>query len=483
MAKARRAKKSKVSKKLLIVPLLLAGVSAGALKIGTKTELINLPTSIGNEVNTYETNEFFRDAFTQNDTKYLPIVYTHPYVDGERVTKTDIENELKKSGLIVKSFSTDTIGTGTKVETTNGYTYTVLIYGDVNSDGLVNVLDALDIIEQLLLNEGEGLKGVNRIVSNVDNEKTDRIDVNDVLRIVDFIVGNKPIIDTLPKSDIDSDEEAPVINLKEDVLGKIVTIKVGEDYVDPGLAGLEITDNLDPNIESKLVIDTSRIIKDIPNDYIVTYNVTDASGNKAKEVTRVVRVVDYVTDIEYTWPNSEFYDGDEITLDGMTAYAVYKYAGKTKTPVDIKLAGNEPVYAVYDNTGKMTVTVEYDGYQKDIEIIVNDNRPIITIEGPETDTVKVFSDKYKDNIYVDSGATVKDKFDTDLAVKATIVNTKTGEEVKEIRTDVPGEYKITYTAINSKGKEATPKTRTVIIADYIVSISASKRRRICNRLC
>ena len=218
MAKARRAKKSKMSKKLLIVPLLIAGVGVGALGIKAKPEILNIPAITGSEVKTYEINDFFNDAFTQDETKYLPIVYTHPYIAEEHITKTDVENELKKSGLTVKSFSSDTIKTGTKVETTNGYTYTVLIYGDVNSDGLVNVLDALDIIEQLLLNEGEGLTGINRIAANVDNEKTNRIDVNDVLRIVDFIVGEKPIIDTLPASDIANDKEAPVIELKGEKL-------------------------------------------------------------------------------------------------------------------------------------------------------------------------------------------------------------------------------------------------------------------------
>lgn len=466
MAKARRAKKSKISKKLLIVPLMLVGVGAGALGIKAIPETTNIPAIVGSEVKTYEVNDFFKDAFTQNETKYLPIVYTHPYIAEEHITKTDIENELKKSGLTVKSFSSDTIKTGTRVETTNGYTYTVLIYGDVNSDGLVNVLDALDIIEQLLLNEGEGLTGINRIAANVDNEKTNRIDVNDVLRIVDFIVGEKPIIDTLPTSDIANDKEAPVIELKGE---KTVTIKVGEDYIDPGLEGLKITDNLDPNIESKLVIDTSRVITDIPGDYIVTYDVTDASGNKAKQVTRVVRVVDYITDIEYEWTNNEFGDGDEIKLDGMKAYAVYKYAGKTKTQVDVKLADSSPKYAIYNETGKMTITINYEDFEKEVEILVSENRPIITLEGPEKDKIKVFSDKYQNNVYVDPGATVKDKVDTNL-VPVTEIRNSNNEVISEIRTDKPGTYTITYTVVNSNNKEAIPKVRTVEVLDYIEDV-------------
>ena len=99
MAKARRAKKSKISKKLLIVPLMLVGVGAGALGVKAIPETTNIPAIVGSEVKTYEVNDFFKDAFTQNETKYLPIVYTHPYIAEEHITKTDIENELKKSGL------------------------------------------------------------------------------------------------------------------------------------------------------------------------------------------------------------------------------------------------------------------------------------------------------------------------------------------------------------------------------------------------
>ena len=78
MAKARRAKKSKVPKKLLIVPILLMGACGAAFGVNSEFKT-RIGTTLESNVKSYDANDFVSDAFTQNDTKYLPIVYNDPY--------------------------------------------------------------------------------------------------------------------------------------------------------------------------------------------------------------------------------------------------------------------------------------------------------------------------------------------------------------------------------------------------------------------
>jgi hypothetical protein len=67
-----------------------------------------------------------------------------------------------------------------------------------------------------------------------------------------------------------------------------VTIEVGKTYTDQGTTAL---DNFDGDITSSIV-EVSTVETSIVGVYTVTYNVTDANGNSAVEVTRTVSIVD-----------------------------------------------------------------------------------------------------------------------------------------------------------------------------------------------
>ena len=81
------------------------------------------------------------------------------------------------------------------------------------------------------------------------------------------------------------DTTVPVITLLGDAT---VTIEVGSTYTD---AGATATDNYDGDITSSIVT-VSTVDVTTVGTYTVTYNVTDANGNVAVEVTRTVNVVD-----------------------------------------------------------------------------------------------------------------------------------------------------------------------------------------------
>ena len=83
------------------------------------------------------------------------------------------------------------------------------------------------------------------------------------------------------------DRTPPVITLLGD---NPMTVELGTDYVDPGATAM---DNVDGNISvDDVIVDSSSVDTDMLGSYTVTYNVADAAGNEATQVTRTVQVVD-----------------------------------------------------------------------------------------------------------------------------------------------------------------------------------------------
>jgi len=68
----------------------------------------------------------------------------------------------------------------------------------------------------------------------------------------------------------------------------LVTLVVGETYVE---AGATVTDNSGEDLSGSLIIDASGVNTSVAGTYIVTYDVSDSSGNAALQVTRTVQVI------------------------------------------------------------------------------------------------------------------------------------------------------------------------------------------------
>lgn len=281
MSRARRAKQSKMPKKMLLTLALVTGVTGTLAVSGTRINKSNIET-LQSKVNTYEANEFVKEIFTTEDgTRYLPIVYEDAY---DRITKSEIENKFKAAGIEIESISSETIGTGTTIKTKNA-TYTVLIYGDVDGNGTVDIRDVNKIIRTLLYDEEPELTGIRALAANVQDLPEKPIDIRDVHRIVEFLLERNTIIDKkdVPESDISRDKEAPAIEIIGD---NPLLVRLNTEYKDPGV---KVTDNLDPNVKwtaNPTSIDTSK-----PGKHNIIYTATDASGNTSTAV-RVVEVED-----------------------------------------------------------------------------------------------------------------------------------------------------------------------------------------------
>ena len=81
------------------------------------------------------------------------------------------------------------------------------------------------------------------------------------------------------------DTTIPVITLVGDAQ---ITVEVGTTYTDLGATAL---DNYDGDITADIVT-VNNVDVNTAGQYIITYNVSDAAGNDATEVTRTVNVTD-----------------------------------------------------------------------------------------------------------------------------------------------------------------------------------------------
>ncbi|MDC1199904.1 DUF5011 domain-containing protein, partial [Flavobacteriaceae bacterium] len=247
------------------------------------------------------------------------------------------------------------------------------------------------------------------------------------------------------------DTTVPVITL----LGEdSVTIEVGTTYTD---AGATATDIYDGDITSSIVT-ISTVNTAIVGVYSVSYNVTDANGNAAAEVTRTVTVVDT------TVPVITLLGVDPVTIE---VGAVYTDAGATAldnydgditssivevSTVDTAIAGSYTVtYDVADASGNTALTVT-----RSVNVIEDTVAPVITLLGDNPITIEV------GDTYTDAGATATDNFDGDLTSSIVTIST--------VNTAIVGVYTVRYNVSDTAGNAAAEVTRTVTVVDTTVPV-------------
>ena len=246
------------------------------------------------------------------------------------------------------------------------------------------------------------------------------------------------------------DTTKPVITLTGE---ESITIVVGNKYVD---AGATANDNRDGDITSK--IDTiNGVNSNVIGTYSVTYNVSDAAGNKADEVVRTVNVIE---EPDTTPPTITLLGDKTVTLvvgDG------YRDAGATADDNrDGDLTSSITTLNSVDTTKAGTYTVTYNvsdaagnkanEVQRTVVVEEPDTTPpTITLLGDKTVTL-VVGDAYKD-----AGATADDNKDGDLTPSITTLN--------PVDTTTAGTYTVTYNVSDAAGNNADEVQRTVIVEE------------------
>ncbi|CAL2093834.1 immunoglobulin-like domain-containing protein [Tenacibaculum sp. 190524A05c] len=134
-------------------------------------------------------------------------------------------------------------------------------------------------------------------------------------RVTFFVDGPGNTAGTFYFDDIEQvptvDVTAPTITLNGDAM---VTISQGTAYND---AGANATDDLDGDITANIVVGGDTVDVNTIGTYTITYNVSDAAGNAAAEVTRTVEVIAPPTTPTMSAPVPPARDaGDVISIFG-----------------------------------------------------------------------------------------------------------------------------------------------------------------------
>ncbi|MBT5689598.1 MAG: DUF5011 domain-containing protein, partial [Opitutae bacterium] len=235
------------------------------------------------------------------------------------------------------------------------------------------------------------------------------------------------------------DTTAPVITLVGDTE---VTHEAGSDYTD---AGATVVDNLDTDLQATVVnpVDKSKL-----GEYTVSYNITDANGNAAVEVTRKVTVVDttdpvitLVGDAEVTIEVFSDYVDAGVTAADIVDGDVTAGIASASTLDNQKVGIYEVTYNVKDAHDNAAVQL------KRIVNVVDTTAPVIQLIGASEVTIE------KDTEYLDLGAIADDAYDGDLTASITVEN--------NLISRLPGTYQVRYNVTDAAGNTAVEVIRTI----------------------
>ena len=164
---------------------------------------------------------------------------------------------------------------------------------------------------------------------------------------IDF-VGNTAALEVIITV-TDADEVVPVITL---IGANPQTIELGAAYTELGASA---NDDVDGDISGSIVIDATAVDVTDLGSYAVTYNVSDASGNDAVEVSRTVNVVDT------TEPN--FTSTTAVTVDEniATSEIIYTAAATDAGTITYGLSGTDAnSFTLVASSGELTFVASPD---------------------------------------------------------------------------------------------------------------------------
>lgn len=261
---------------------------------------------------------------------------------------------------------------------------------------------------------------------------------------------------TVTRDVIVADRTAPEITLSGSAT---INHEQGTIFTDPGATASDIIDgDLSGSISFGGVVDGNTA-----GTYILTYDVSDAAGNAATQVTRTVNVIDTtIPVITLTGANPLNHEVDTVFVDpGATASD--NIDGDISASIGVSGAVNASTigtytltYNVQDSSGNSATTVT-----RTVNV-VDTGAPTITILGSNPLNHEL------NTTYTDPGATAEDSVDGDLTASIVTVN--------NVNTALAGTYTVTYDVTDSQSNAATQKIRTVNVGDFtapIITISGS----------
>jgi len=250
-----------------------------------------------------------------------------------------------------------------------------------------------------------------------------------------------------------ADTTAPVITLTDDE----VQLNVGDTYAEPGVSAV---DEIDGDISANVIVAGDTVDTSAAGTYTLTYNVSDAAGNAAEEVSREV-VVSAVIVADLTAPvitltvGTELNVGDTYAEPGVSAIdnidgdvsANVVIAGDT---VDTSTEGTYTLtYNVSDSAGNVAEEVS-----REVVVLaanaLDETAPVITLTDGAVELLV-------GETYVAPGFIARDNKDGDVSDNVVIA----GDTVD---TSIAGTYTLTYNVSDAAGNAAVEVSREVVVS-------------------
>ncbi|STY40652.1 immunoglobulin-like domain-containing protein [Listeria booriae] len=445
----------------------MAGVTASDTEDGNVTDKVTVTANDvdTSAVGTYHVTYSVTDSDGNTTTKTVTVTVTSndaPVITASDktlkkggsfdpmagVSASDTEDGNVTSSVSVTANDVDTSAVGTyhvtySVTDSDGNTTTKTITVTVTSndapvivasDQTIKKGKAFDVMAGVSasdLEDGDVTSGITVTANDVDTNTVGTYHVTYSVTDSDGNTTTKTITVTITSND------APTFTTSD------VYLKVGDKF-NP-YAGITASDTEDGDLTDRIDIDSSNVDMTQAGTYAVEYSVTDSDNNTTK-ITRHVYVRTNDKPVIHA-SDQTFKAGASFNpLAGMSASDtedgdITANVTITANDVDANQAGTYHVtYSVTDsddNTTTKTITIT----------VLTNEKPVITAAD--------ITQKAHRSVDPMAGVTASDLEDGDLTANIKII-------ANDINIDVPGEYHVTYSVLDSDGNE-TEKTITVTI--------------------
>ncbi|SEM14274.1 protein of unknown function [Aquimarina amphilecti] len=377
------------------------------------------------------------------------------FTDPGATASDDIDGDISTSITVSGTVDTNVPGVYTlvySIEDSSGNTSSI--------ERIVNVVDNIPPViiitgdNPLIVQLGSAFTDPGATATdNVDGNISSQIEVTGSVNV--NVVGDYVLTYTVSDAAGNGASETRTVNVISDnppvitILGdNPFQLDFGEVFADPGATA---SDDIDGDISSQIQASGTVDVNTL-GEYIITYSVSDSSGNTT-EVTRTVNVVDNtspVITLEGTNPflvnvGNVFNDPGANASDNVDGNLTSEI--NTSGTVDVNTPGDYILtYTVEDssgNTATITRTVR----------VIDNVAPVITLIGSSSITIP------QGGSFTDPGATASDNIDGNLTSQiATTSN---------VNLNIPGTYTIRYNVQDAAGNSATEVVRTIIVESNI----------------
>ncbi len=247
-----------------------------------------------------------------------------------------------------------------------------------------------------------------------------------------------------------TDQSAPIITLNGPAT---VNLSIGQAYNEQGATAL---DAVDGDLTAFISIGGDTVDVNTAGTYTITYDVSDAAGNAAVQVTRSVvvaadetlPVITLIGAPAITHPQGQPYtDAGATAVDDIDGDITDQIV-TSGASFDVNILGAKTIrYNVSDEAGNAALEVIRT------VTVVDQTAPVISLIGGNI-TIQ------QGGTYTEQGATASDNNDGDISGNIVIG----GDTVD---TSAPGIYIITYDVVDAAGNAAAQVTRTVTVAAVV----------------